>query len=197
MWANRHNSASLSDTDSIPDNPASDGYDDYQLEEYNESEESVKGDGRLTAEQERDKLQILLSESTQEIKRLRELAAENNRLTIGVVGGIGRCKHWTNLLASWVREELFPKVKFVTGDYDLEMREPNSIACAVRYHFPSLRNGTDEEFESFWFTYKCDINKNMSEKRNAVSTSIRKGFKSKFKMRYRACCWLPVPNKNT
>ena len=77
------------------------------------------------------------------------------------------------------------------------MREPNSIACAVRYHFPSLRNGTDEEFESFWFTYKCDINKNMSEKRNAVSTSIRKGFKSKFKMRCRACCWLPVPNKNT
>ena len=76
MWAHRHNSASLSDTDSIPDNPASDGYDDYQLEEYNESEESVKGDGRLTAEQERDKLQILLSESTQEIKRLRELAAK-------------------------------------------------------------------------------------------------------------------------
>ena len=83
MWANRHNSASLSDTDSIPDNPASDGYDDYQLEEYNESEESVKGDGRVTAEhQERDKLQILLSESTQEIKRLRELAAEKNRLTM-------------------------------------------------------------------------------------------------------------------
>ena len=44
----------------------------------------------MTTEQERDKLQILLSESTQEIKRLRELAAENNRLTIGVVGGIGR-----------------------------------------------------------------------------------------------------------
>ena len=85
-------------------------------------EESVKGDGRLTAEQKRDKLQILLSESTQEIKRLRELAAENNRLTIGVVGGIGRCKHWTNLLASWVREELFPKVEFVTGDNDLEIR---------------------------------------------------------------------------
>ena len=127
MWANRHNSASSSDTDSIPDNPASDGYDDYQLEEYNEAEESVKGDGMLTAEQERDKLQILLSESTQEIKRLRELAAENNRLTIGVVGGIGRCKHWTNLLANWVREELFPKVKFVTGDYDLEMRAPTAL----------------------------------------------------------------------
>ena len=44
MWANRHNSASLSDTDSIlPDNPASDGYDDYQLEEYNESEERLCG----------------------------------------------------------------------------------------------------------------------------------------------------------
>ncbi len=59
MWANRHNSASSSDTDSIPDNAASDGYDDYQLDKYNEAEESVKGDGRLTAEQERDKLQIL------------------------------------------------------------------------------------------------------------------------------------------
>ena len=45
--------------------------------------------------------------------------------------------------------------------------------------------------------YYQEFYKNMSEKRNAVSTSIRKGFKSKFKMRCRACCWLPVPNKNT
>jgi hypothetical protein len=81
------------------------------------------------------------------------------------VGGIGHCKHWTNLLDSWgVREELFPKVKFVIGDYHLEIREPKSIAGAVRYHFPSLRNGTDEEFESFWFTYKSDINIITSEK---------------------------------
>jgi hypothetical protein len=61
--------------------------------------------------------------------------------------------------------------------------------------FPSLRNGTDEEFESFWFTYKCDIDKIKSEKRNAVSISIRKGFKSKFKMRCHTCCWLPFPKK--
>jgi len=75
------------------------------------------------------------------------------------------------------------------GDYDLEIWEPESIAAAVRYHFPSLRNVTDEEYESFWFTYKGDIKKIISEKRNAVSTSIRKGFKSNFKMvRCCACC---------
>jgi hypothetical protein len=89
--------------------------------------------------------------------------------------GIGRDKkHWTRNVSQWVKLELFPKVKFITGDIDLDERGPTSLALSFRAHFARLIMGTDKDLksiwqtdkylESIWQTYKNDINKVMSEK---------------------------------
>ena len=93
--------------------------------------------------------------------------------------GIGRDKHWTRNVGQWVKLELFPKVKFITGGIELDERGPTSLALSFRAHFPSLFMGTDKDFESIWQTYKNDINKVMSEKRNSVFTTLKHAFASK------------------
>jgi hypothetical protein len=42
--------------------------------------------------------------------------------------------------------------------------------------FQAYYMGTDKYFESIWQTYKNDINKVMSEKRNAIVTTLKHAF---------------------
>ena len=123
-------------------------------------------------------LQSELKKSRKEIEELREVT-EKQRLQLSGGHGIGRDKHWTRNVGQWVKLELFPKVKFITGDIELDERGPTSLALSFRAHFPSLFMGTDKDFESIWQTYKNDINKVMSEKRNAVVTTLKHAFASK------------------
>ena len=123
-------------------------------------------------------LQSELKKSRKEIDELREVT-EKQRLQLSGGHGIGRDKHWTRNVGQWVKLELFPKVKFIKGDIELDERGPTSLALSFRAHFPSLFMGTEKDFESIWQTYKNDINKVMSEKRNAVVTTLKHAFASK------------------
>ncbi len=104
-----------------------------------------------------------MEKTRKEIEELREVT-EKQRLQLSGGHDIGRDKYWTRNVGQWVKLELFPKVKFIIGDIDLDERGPTSLALSFRAHFPSLFMGTDKDFESIWQTYKNDFNKVMSEK---------------------------------
>jgi hypothetical protein len=119
-----------------------------------------------------------LCERDAEIDNLKaQIGQLKSRLYASV--GLERDRHWTKTIADWVKNVLFRKMKFINGDSLLEERGNKSIAGAFKAFFPNFKEKSEAFFESFWLTYKVDINKVMSEKRNSVATEIRKGFKRK------------------
>ena len=126
-------------------------------------------------------LEFLQSESKksrQEIDQLREVT-EKQGIQLSGGHGIGKDKHGIRNVGQWVKLELFPKVKFIIGDIDLDERGPTSLALSFRAHFPSLFLGTDKDFESIRQTYRNDFNKVLSEKRNVGVTTLKHAIASK------------------
>jgi hypothetical protein len=119
-----------------------------------------------------------LEKSRKTILELREVT-ENQRLQPSGAHDMGRDKNWTRNVGQWVKLELFPKVKFISGDIDLEERGPTSLALSFRAHFPNLFMRTDNDFESIWQTCKNDIKKVMSEKGNVIVATLKHAFASK------------------
>jgi hypothetical protein len=135
-------------------------------------------DSRSSTVRELRDLRIQLEQSQLLVADLQEQVKEQaNKIRAGIP--IGRNKHWTKNIANWVKSDLFPKIKFITDDIVLDERGDDSVASTLREFFTPLKVFSDAEFESFWLTYKDDINKAMSNHRNTVATSIRIGFQSK------------------
>jgi hypothetical protein len=70
-------------------------------------------------------IQSELDKCRKEIEELCKVT-EKRRIQLSGGNGIGRDKHWTRNVGQSVKLELFPKVKFITGDIDHGERGPST-----------------------------------------------------------------------